>query len=204
MSVILITIPMGIETSDIPTIKPKKFHNTIICITNFNLAYWKGIDLLLHVTKKLPNIKLILIGKGTKRKELISLAKKLKIENRVSFTGYISRKKLWLYLLKANLFVLPTRSSFHEGTNRAILEAMMCELPIVVTRTGGLPELVVDNINGFVVEPENVDELANAILMILNNPGLGTKIGRNNKLKAKEYSVNTLTAKRIEYLSKFS
>jgi glycosyltransferase involved in cell wall biosynthesis len=195
------TIPMGIDIPPIPPVQPKKLPNTTVCAINFNLAYWKGIDLLIRVVKELPNIRLILIGEGDQRRLMMSFTEKLNVSDRVTFTGYIPRKELLVHLLRASLFALPTRPSFHEGTNRAVLEAMSCGLPIVVTRSGGLPELIVDGINGFVVEPENVEDLARAISTLLNNPELRKKIGEANKLKAKKYSADVLTAKRYEYLS---
>jgi len=197
------TIPLGIDTSHMPPMLPRKVPNTIVCVINFNLAYEKGIDLLIQAIKELPDAHLILIGEGTQRSAMISLAKRLKVSQRVTFTGYIPHKEIWTHLMNATIFALPTRASILEGTNRAVLEAMLCGLPVVVTRTGGLPELIVDGVNGFVVEPENIRELARAISTLLNNPELRKKIGRNNKLKAKKYSVDILTARRYEYLSRF-
>jgi glycosyltransferase involved in cell wall biosynthesis len=195
------TIPMGIDIPPIPPVQPKRSPNTIVCAINFNLAYWKGVDLLIQAVKELPNIRLILIGEGTQRRLMMSFAEKLNVSDRVTFTGYIPRKELLVHLLKASLFALPTRPSFHEGTNRAVLEAMLCGLAIVVTPSGGLPELVADGVNGFVVEPENVKHLTRAISTLLNNPELRKKMGEANKLKAKKYSADILTAKRYEYLS---
>jgi hypothetical protein len=80
---------------------------------------------------------------------------------------------------------------------------MLCGLPIVVTPSGGLPELIADGVNGFVVEPENVKDLARAISTLLNNPELRKKMGKANKLKAKKYSADILTVRRYEYLSRF-
>jgi glycosyltransferase involved in cell wall biosynthesis len=197
------TIPMGIDTPPILLVQPKRSPNTIVCVINFNLAYWKGVDLLIRAVEELPNIGLILIGEGTQRRLMMSFAERLNVSDRVTFTGYIPRRELLVHLLRASLFALPTRSSFHEGTNRAVLEAMLCGLPIVVTRTGGLPELVVDGINGIVVEPENVKDLARAISTLLNNPELRKKMGEANKVKAKKYSADILAVRRYEYLSRF-
>jgi len=198
------TIPMGVDISGMPFEQPKKHRNTIVCMINFNLAYSKGIDLLIRAMKELPGAHLALIGEGSQRGEMISLARELNVSDRVTFTGRVSRKELWAYLMKACLFVMPTRASFHEGLNRAVLEAMLCGLPVVVTRTGGLPELVVDGVNGFVVEPGDVKGLVRAITTLLHNPKLRESMGRANKLKAKKYSVDVLTAKRYEYLARLS
>lgn len=127
------TIPMGAEIPSILPVQPKKIPNTIVCAINFDHAYWKGVDLLIRTVKELPNIRLVLIGEGTQKRLMMSFAKRLNVNGRVIFTGYISRKELWRYIMSASLFALPIRPSFHAGTSRAVLEAMACGLPIVVT-----------------------------------------------------------------------
>jgi len=194
------TIPMGIDASDLPSARPKRRQNIVMCVVNFNLAYSKGVDLLIQAVKELPDAHLILIGDGAQRSTMISLAKKLHVSQRVTFTGYIPHKEIWTHLMNATIFALPTRTSISEGTNRAVLEAMLCGLPVVVTRTGGLPELIVDGVNGFVVEPENMKDLVKAVLTLLGNPKLRKRMGDANRIKAKKYTVNVLTAKRYEYL----
>jgi len=163
-----------------------------------------GIDLLIRAVKKLPDAHLVLIGEGSQRGAMMSFTKRLNASDRVTFTGHISRREMWVHLMKASLFAMPTRASFHEGSNRAVLEAMLCGLPVVVTRTGGLPELIVDGGNGFVVEPGDVEGLVRAITTLLHDPKLRESMGRANKLKAKKYSIDVLTSKRYEYLAMLS
>lgn len=60
--------------------------------------------------------------------------------------------------------------------------------------------MVIDKVNGFVVEPENINDLVRAISTLLNKPELRKEMGEANKIKAKKYSVDILTAKRYKYL----
>lgn len=199
----VVAIPTGIDTSDFhPSTQVSKLRDTIVSTVNFNLAYSKGVDLLIRAVKEIPDAHLILLGEGTQRNEMMSFARKLKISDRIAFTGRVPHEDVWTYLKRATLFVMVTRVL--EGSNKSVLEAMFSSLPVVVTRTGGLPELIVDGVNGLVVEPENVKDLTRAISTLLKDPKLRKKMGRNNKLKAKKYSADILAAKRCEYLMKFS
>lgn len=198
----VVTIPMGIVTQGLPEnlSAKKKKQNRVICVINFNLAYFKGIDFLIKAMEKLPDAKLVLVGDGAHRKMMMKLAKKLNVDDRVTFTGFVSQEELWANLLEAEVFVMPSRKNMHEGTNRATVEAMMAGLPVVVTSAGGFSYLVNDGVNGFVVEPENVDQLADAISKLLQDKKLREKMGTANKEKAKQFTVDVLTPKRIEYL----
>lgn len=199
----VVAIPTGIDTSDFhPSTQVSKLRNTLVSTINFNLAYSKGVDLLIRAVKEIPEAHLILLGEGSQRDAMMSLARKLKVSDRVTFTGRVPHEDVWTYLKRATLFVMVTR--ILEGSNKSVLEAMFSGLPVVVTRTGGLPELVVDGVNGRVVEPENVKDLTRAILKLLKDPKLRKKMGRNNKLKVKKYSADVLAAKRCEYFMKLS
>ena len=196
-------IPMGLDISEFSSAPLRKIKNMIVCIVNFNLAYWKGVDLLIRALKDLPDIHLTLIGNGSQRKKMILLTKNLDLCDRIKFTGFISREELSKHLLNATLYVLPSRASFIEGTNRSTLEAMHCGLPVIVTSTGGQVDLVSNEINGLIVEPGNLGQLIKAIRRLLGDPNLREKMGKNNRIKAKEYLPNVLSYKRYKYLMRF-
>jgi len=199
----VVAIPDGIETSDFPAFtQPKKLENTIVCAINFNFAHSKGVDLLIRAIKEIPAGHLILIGKGSQRNAMVSLVKKMKLNDRITFPGLVPHKEIWSYLMKASLFAMTPR--ILEGSSKAVLEAMFCGLPVVVTRAGGLPELVDDGINGFVVGRDNLKELVKAIKTLLENPALREKMGSINKLKAKEYLAGALAVKRCKYFARLS
>jgi glycosyltransferase involved in cell wall biosynthesis len=198
----IIFIPMGIDVSEFKHFKIKKEENNIITIVNFQLAYWKGIDLLIKAIRLIPNVNLTIIGEGPQRKKMTNYAKCLNVMDRVKFTGYVSKKVLWYYLQKSNIFVLPTRSSFCEGSNRSILEAMLCGLPIITTCTGGLPYLVKNNKNGILIKPNSITSIVKAIIFLFNKQDLMENMGKNNKEKAKKYFAYKLSKERYIYIKK--
>ncbi|NQE54750.1 Trehalose synthase [ANME-1 cluster archaeon GoMg3.2] len=78
--------------------------------------------------------------------------------------------------------------SLSESFGIVNLEAMASGLPIVATSVGGLPEIIKEGKNGFLVEPQNPKEIAEKVSMILRDDELRERISKNNKERAKEYS----------------
>jgi len=99
--------------------------------------------------------------------------------------GKVPNEKVPEYMAAADIFVLPSLS---EGFPVVIVEAMASGLPIVATNITGLPEIVHDGENGFLVEPKNPAELAERILLLLQDDELRGRIAQNNKQRAKDYT----------------
>ena len=117
-----------------------------------------------HILKRLPNAKLVIVGAGPLQKWLQNLAKKLKIDRSVIFTGVIS--KVGPVLQTFSVFVLCSRS---EAFGISILEAMKAHIPVIATRVGGIPEIITNNRNGILVDPADHKKLAAAIMKLLND-----------------------------------
>jgi len=149
----------------------------------------KGIKYLIKamklIIKENENVKLMLVGDGEEREELESLVVELDLKDCVKFIGRVQNEEIPRYMIASDVFVLP---SFSEGFPVVILEAMASGLPIVATKVGGLPEIVKDGENGFLVEPKNPEEIAEKVLLILKGDKLRERISENNKKKVKEYS----------------
>jgi len=148
----------------------------------------KGVQYLLKamkiVSKVLPEAKLILVGDGEERENLESLTNTLGLSDRVDFVGRISHEEIPDYLYQADIFVLPSLS---EGFPLVILEAMACGLPIVATRVGGVPDIIEDGVNGYLVESGDFQEMAKKIIFILENEPLKLLISKNNRIKVQEF-----------------
>lgn len=127
-----------------------------------------------RMVKKWPKIKLILVGKGPLRYKLERVIKRLRLEDRVVFTGALSNVLPALRSLK--VFVLPSLS---EAFGITLLEAMKAGVPIVATRVGGIPEIIIHNHNGLLVEPKNPKKLAAALMQLLNDKKLQHKFVNN-------------------------
>jgi glycosyltransferase involved in cell wall biosynthesis len=125
-----------------------------------------------RVRERLPAIRLLLVGGGALRRDLVARAEALGLAEVVIFAG--SRGDVPEILAALDLFVLP---SLWEGLPNAVLEAMAAGLPVVATAAGGTPEVVVDGETGLLVPPGDVTALAEAIERLLRDPGLRRKMG---------------------------
>ena len=120
----------------------------------------KGVDLLLAAWAQLSDhvrakALLILVGDGTERENLKTMTVSLGIEQSAILTG--PKQSVRQYYAAADVFVLPSRS---EGMPLALLEAMACGLPSIVSNVGGVPEVIRHGINGLLFEPEDCRKLA--------------------------------------------
>ncbi len=140
-----------------------------------------------RMVKKWPKIKLVLVGKGPLKCKLERLVKKLKLEERVVFTGSLSNV---LPALKAfKIFVLPSLS---EAFGITLLEAMKTGVPIVATRVGGIPELITHNHNGLLVEPKDPKQLAATLMKLLNDKKLQRKLTSNHAKTVDKFSADEM------------
>jgi glycosyltransferase involved in cell wall biosynthesis len=148
----------------------------------------KGLKTLLKsmeiVCEKVPDTKLILVGDGEERENLEFLTNSLGIKDKVQFVGRIPHKNISDYMHQADILVLPSLS---EGLPIVILEGMASGLPIVATRVGGLPEIIEDGVNGYLVESGDFQEMAKKIIFILENQPLKSLFSKNNRIKVQAY-----------------
>lgn len=158
----------------------------------------KGVKYLVEafsaINKKIPELKLFIIGEGSEIENLKNFAIEKNIEDKVIFKGKIDTRKVAEYMVLSDIFVLPSLS---EGFPLVVLEAMAAGLPIVCTNVRGLPEIVEDNKNGFLVEPENSNQISEKMLLLFDKKELCEKMQKNNLEKAKLYSLEN-TIKKIE------
>lgn len=156
----------------------------------------KGIEYLIEamgiIRRRNHEVRLLIVGDGVDRKKLEALVRKLNLERNVTFVGRIENAKIPEYLAASDVFVLPSLS---EGFPNVILEAMAAGLPIVTTNITGLPEIVKDGGNGFLVEPGSSNQLAEKISLILSDKKLRQRISANNKRKAEQYSWEVVAEK---------
>jgi len=170
------------------------------------LYHRKGIDTLLRavppVLKEFSNVKFVISGTGFKQKEesLRNLAKELDIEDHVKFLGYVPDEKLPLLYSASDIFVLP---AIYENFPFAILEAQSTGLPVISTKVGGIPEFLVDNQNGYVMEPRDPTQLTQRLLALLQDPKLAKTMGdRGRKLIEEKFDWRLITGQVIDLYHK--
>ena len=146
------------------------------------VATWepqKGLDILLRafaeVKRTNAGIALVLIGRpGGAESGLRTLALDLGIAKDVLFFESVPHAQVGLYLEHAKAFCLPSRA---EAFGIAILEAGAYRLPVVASRVGGIPEIVIDEETGLLTEPEDVAALAAALGRVLRDRELARDLG---------------------------
>ncbi|MBW2151167.1 MAG: glycosyltransferase family 4 protein [Deltaproteobacteria bacterium] len=145
----------------------------------------KGHSVLIHAFEKVirdaGNARLMIVGEGYLQKDLERLVSKKGLEGKVLFTGF--QMNVRDIMACFDVAILP---SFFEGMGRVLLEAMAMKKPVVGSRVGGIPELIEDGVNGFLVDPGNIDQLAAAILRILKDRGLAKKMGAAGRKKIQD------------------
>lgn len=149
----------------------------------------KGLPTLLQtareVVKDFTDAQFVISGGGFKQNEekLRKLARQQRIEDNVSFVGYFPDEKLPDLYAAADVFVLP---ALYENFPFAILEAMSTGLPVVSTRVGGIPELVIDKQSGLLTEPGDYEQLADVITRLLQDSSFAEELGRKARQLVEE------------------
>ena len=166
----------GIEPSTI-TINPLNCHRpTVLCLGR--LVEDKGIDIALDAfaltIDAYPKLRILIAGDGEARAELEQQATYLGLNN-VQFLGWIPPEQVPALINESSIVVMPSRQDSFPLT---ALEAGIMGRPVVASRTGGLPEMILADETGLLVEKENSVELSKAIISLLDNPQLANKLGQ--------------------------
>jgi D-inositol-3-phosphate glycosyltransferase len=127
--------------------------------------------------------RLLVVGTGPEEAALRSLARRLGLEHAVVLCGAVSEEEKHEYYSIASVFV--TASSM-EGFGLAVAEAMACGLPVVATRVGSLPEVVVDGTTGFLVDPGNPGQLADRLAALLRDEALARRLGEAGRRRVEQ------------------
>lgn len=155
------------------------------------LVLGKGLHILLkamvEVNKHINDTCLLIVGDGTEKIKLEMLAKTLGL-SRIVFLG--ERRDIWDILPAFDVFVMPSIEK--EGLGSALIEAASCGIPLIGTICGGIPEIIENGQNGFLIPPKNHLALAEAIVKILSDPTKAKEIG----MKAKEITINKFSKER--------
>ncbi|HEX8023874.1 N-acetyl-alpha-D-glucosaminyl L-malate synthase BshA [Mucilaginibacter sp.] len=147
------------------------------------------VKIFAKVIKKIPS-KLLMVGDGPERSMCEQLCRDLGVTDNVRFLG--KQDAVEEILSVSDLFLMPSQS---ESFGLAALEAMACKVPVISSNAGGLPELNVDGLTGFLKEPGDVDGMAEKAIFILEDEERLAKFKENALARAKEFELASILPK---------
>ena len=136
------------------------------------------------VLKKIPEVKFVVVGKGSQELFLKNMAENLNVSNKVTFLGSIPSEEIADYLASADIYVSTSLSD--AGLAASTAEAMACGLPVIITDFGDNNRWVKDGVNGFLFECNNPKSLAEKIIYLLNNKEERMSFGEVNLVTIKK------------------
>ncbi len=165
-------------------------------VANFNRSV-KGVSLFLDavpgIVKEVPSARFLLLGRGKEEGELREKARSMGIDRYVVFAGY--HPDIHRYYAIMDVSAL---TSFSEGLSITLLESMRCGLPVVATRVGGNPEVVVDGETGYLVPPGDVGAFASRATALLMNRDLRMRMGAEGRRRVERHFLLRDVARRYE------
>ena len=191
-------IDNGIDLSRYNTmVSERRRRDQLLIGTAGRLVEQKGMKYFLRAAQQLlkefPDLLFVIVGDGPDRDALEQLAKELQIEKSVCFMG--SHSDMASVYASLDIFVL---ASIAEGMPMAALEAMASGLPVVATNVGAMSKLIISAKTGMLVQPTNVDELAEALVRLLRDPELRKRVARNGKQRVHERFSSGIMAQNYE------
>jgi glycogen synthase len=161
------------------------------------LARQKGVSTLVEAAGLLkdPSAQVLFVGDGPERKALEREAQRIGVGDRLHFVGFFAHDQLSAVFAHADLLVLP---SLYEELGTVLLEAMQAALPIVASRTGGIPDVIEDGVNGLLVPPGDPEALARAIDRLLADRALAYRLSEGAQERAKDYDWEVLAGRVLQ------
>ena len=155
-------------------------------------GYLYLVEAFANVKKQIPHTELVFVGDGRCEDELKEQVKKCGVEGSVHFLG--QRKDVPKILRAFDIFVM---SSIAEGIPRALLEAMASGVACIGTNAGGIPEIIRHNESGFLVDSQNHQALAEAIIDLVKNEDKRNKFIKNGKSSIQDFHIDNTVNKTI-------
>lgn len=154
----------------------------------------KGHDLVIKslrkVIERFPNVVYLVSGDGPNKQNLINLTDAMNLSDKVIFLGEISDDDLQIFYRLCNIFIMPAREIKEkgdvEGFGLVFLEASLFAKPVIGGKSGGQPDAIEDGYSGLLVNPNDENEIANAIIKLLESPELAEKLGQQGRQRVLE------------------
>ncbi|HBC86817.1 MAG TPA: hypothetical protein DCZ94_07680 [Lentisphaeria bacterium] len=201
-----IIIPNGIDLArfnfdDVSRIRNRKqlglSETDMLILSVGRLSSEKGHSVLIsafrEALKSNDNLKLGILGEGPLKDELLETNKDIIGSGRLSLYGF--HEDVETYLSASDIFAMP---SFYEGFGLAVLEAMASGVPVISTDVGGIPELIENGSEGFLVSPDNAISISEKILELCSSLEKRQEMGKSGRKKASGFSIDKMLTKYFE------
>jgi glycosyltransferase involved in cell wall biosynthesis len=164
----------------------------VVNVANFkpHKGHFELVQAAVDVRREIPDVRFVLVGVGPLEAAVREEAARLGVTDSMIFAGF--RNDVPRVVSSCDVFTLASR---YEGLSIALMEAMALGRPVVVTSAGGLPEIVSDGVDGLVVPPGDVQELARGLITVLRDQPLRERLGHAAHLRASGFDIRKTVAR---------
>lgn len=179
-----------------------------VILTVSRLVERKGHDMVIktmhEVIDKVSDAIYLIAGTGPYRSELEKIVEERDLKDRVVFLGFVPDEEINRLYNTCDVFIMPSRrvGISVEGFGIVFLEANACKKPVIGGNSGGIPDAIVDGKTGLLVDPENLNDIAEALIRLLSNKDLAMDMGENGYERIKkELTWNKVATKMLRTLT---
>lgn len=180
--------PLGVDVANYNPVRQPAGDRpfTILCVGRLTPA--KGQHVLVDACTVLRDwgrqFKVVIVGNGPDENSLRAAVDRHELNDFVEMTGPLNQDQVRAWYARSDVFVLP---SFAEGIPVVLMEAMASGVPCVTTRITGIPELIRDGIDGLLTTPSDVQELADTLAQLIDDPALRHELGEAGRERVREH-----------------
>jgi len=183
---------LAAHNSQLVTQLSKKYNieNKIIFLSVGRLIKRKGFDKVIEampaILKQMPNLVYTIVGDGPEIENWKLKINNLGLEKQIKIIDQTTDEERDAWYNLCDIFIMPARNinGDFEGFGIVYLEAGLAGKPVIAGRSGGVGDAVIDGLNGLLVDPENINQLASAVIKLALNPELRKKLGEQGRKRA--------------------
>lgn len=189
---------------DVPTTRPMALEENVVKVGLIGrVSPWKGQDVFIRaaaaICEEFPQVRFQIIGaplfsESVYESELKQLTRALQLDQRMEFTGFVHDVQSALERLQ----IVVHASTVGEPFGQVVIEAMAAGKPVIATNGGGIPEIVVDQVTGLLIEMNNTRALADAMAVLLRDPAKAQAMGAQGRKRVQELFTIERTTKGVE------